>query len=262
MSHGLTHLPGAVHVAGDVHKLYDDVAAAMEAEAIHAVRERGVFHVALSGGSTPEKLYIDLVADPRFRMFPWGATHIWQVDERRVPEDDERSNFKMLKETLILHCGVPESQVHPMPVLADDPAGDYEKDLAKTLGVDAGGPPPRFDYVLLGMGGDLHTASLFPHSKALHVTDRWVAVNDGEHVTPPDRVTLTYPIINAARNLAVLLTGEKKTQPLQRLDRQLAEHGPDIDAMPITGVSPTHDDARLTWYLDPAAAGAGHADRA
>ncbi|MFW6336307.1 MAG: 6-phosphogluconolactonase [Phycisphaeraceae bacterium] len=252
----LSHLPGTVHAASDTHHTYDAVAAAMEAEAIHAVQHRGVFHLALSGGSTPEQLYINLVADPRYRAFPWRDTHLWQVDERRVPHDDERSNFKMLRETLTVHADIPEAQVHAMPVLEDDPVAAYEAELARVFGIDAGGPPPRLDFVLLGMGGDLHTASLFPHSKALGVTDRWIAINEGPEVTPPDRVTMTYLLLNAARRLAVLLTGEKKAGPLQQLDAAFAQGSPDTQAMPVAGIAPVHEDARLDWHLDPAAAGA------
>lgn len=256
MTAPLSHLPGTVHVAADTHHTYDAIAAAMEAEAIHAVQHRGVFHLALSGGSTPEQLYVNLVADPRYRGFPWRDTHLWQVDERRVPRDDDRSNCKMLTETLTVHADIPHAQAHPMPVMEDDPAAAYEAELSEVFAIDAGGPPPRLDFVLLGMGGDLHTASLFPHSKALDVRDRWIAVNDGPEVTPPDRVTMTYPLLNAARRLAVLLTGEKKAEPLQRLDAALADGAPDTRAMPIAGIAPVHEDARLDWYLDPAAAGA------
>lgn len=256
MESPLTHLPGSVHRAQDTQSAYDAVAAAMEAEAIHAVQHRGVFHLALSGGSTPEQLYVNLVADPRYRGFPWRDTHLWQVDERRVPHDDEKSNFKMLRETLTVHADIPEPQVHAIPVLEDDPAAAYEGELAKAFGIDTGGPPPRLDFVLLGMGGDLHTASLFPHSKSLGVTDRWIAINDGPEVTPPDRVTMTYPLLNAARRLVVLLTGEKKAGPLQQLDAAFADGSPDTRAMPIAGIAPAHEDARLDWHLDPAAAGA------
>lgn len=251
----LSHLPGTVHVAPGTHQTYDAIAAAMEAEAIHAVQHRGAFHLALSGGSTPEQLYVNLVADPRYRGFPWRDTHLWQVDERRVPRDDERSNFQMLRETLTVHADIPEAQVHPMPVLDDDPAKTHEAEMARTFGIEGGGSPPRLDFVLLGMGGDLHTASLFPHSKAIGVNDRWIAINDGPEVTPPDRVTMTYPLLNAARRLAVLLTGEKKADPLQRLDAAFAHGTPDVRAMPIAGIAPRHDDGRLDWHLDPTAAG-------
>ena len=256
MASPFSHLPGTIHLGGDAPTLLDDLSAAIEAEAIHAVNERGVCHLALSGGSV-EKLCMNLVADPRYRGFPWEDTHVWQVDERRVGDDDDRRNWKMLTELLLAHVVIPEDHLHPMPVLEDDPAGAYERDLAEAFGVPPGGPPlpdARLDYVLLGMGGDWHTASLFPHSTALDVTDRWVAVNDGPQVTPPDRVTLTYPLLNAARRVGVLLLGDGKAEPLRKLDAAIADGSASVETMPITGIQPAGDDARLTWFIDPAAA--------
>ena len=108
------------------------------------------------------------------------------------------------------------------------------------------------DFVLLGMGGDCHTASLFPNSDAIGVSDRWIVVNDGPNVTPPPRVTMTYPLLNAARRLAVLCVGSKKTKALRRVAEQM-KAGPDPINVPITGIQPT--DGELTWYLDAEAAG-------
>jgi 6-phosphogluconolactonase/glucosamine-6-phosphate isomerase/deaminase len=105
------------------------------------------------------------------------------------------------------------------------------------------------------MGDDGHTASLFPHSPALEVTDRWVAVNAGPHVTPPDRLTMTFPLLNAARELAILVTGAKKASTIERVRRQLADHGPDPQSLPITGIDPAPHSGELTWFLDPPAAG-------
>jgi 6-phosphogluconolactonase/glucosamine-6-phosphate isomerase/deaminase len=104
------------------------------------------------------------------------------------------------------------------------------------------------------MGDDGHTASLFPSSPALREASRWIAVNAGPSVTPPDRVTMTYPLLNAARYVAVLVTGEKKARTIARVDEQFREKGPDPERLPITGVDPTDGD--LMWYLDAAAAGA------
>ncbi len=227
--------------------------------AIEAVGHRGEFHLALSGGSTPEPFYMRLVTDPRYRTIPWEQTHLWIVDERRVPEDDDRYNFKMIRESLADHLPLRSRQRHPMPVLADDPAALYEAELRRV--VDPNAVIPRLDFVVLGMGDDAHTASLFPHSPALAENKKLVAVNAGEHVTPPDRVTMTYPLLNAARRLAVLVTGAKKAATIQRVEEQLRATGPDPESLPITGIQPQaanpNDPAAgtLTWYLDALAAG-------
>lgn len=278
MPHPPLRLPGKTHVAFDADALYDDLASAMLAASIDAIGRRGLFHAALSGGKTPEPFLIRLVTDPRFRHLPWQHTHLWLVDERRVPYTDEKSNWKMVKETLADHVPMRKRQLHPMPVDGADPAGQYEAEIRRVFATPAyvappqpdelaprGAAPshpepptsqggmPRLDFVLLGMGDDAHTASLFPGSPALGESTRLIAVNEGPAVTPPPRVTMTYPLLNAARKLAVLVVGEKKLPTLRRIDAQLRSSGPDPLAMPITGISPA--DGELTWYLDPAAAG-------
>ncbi|MEM7626496.1 MAG: 6-phosphogluconolactonase [Planctomycetota bacterium] len=252
------NLPGTVHVAPDTETLFEALGEALMSAALSAVEKRGVFHVALSGGGTPEPFYVRLVTDPKFRVLPWKQTHVWIVDERCVPEDHEKSNIKMIREAMTDHAGIPARQVHPMPVLANDPAGEYEATLAEAFGITD--PPgdanhPVMDFVLLGMGGDCHTASLFPESPALHAT-RWIDTNDGEKVVPPPRVTMTYPLINAARHVAVLAVGGGKTAALQRVADQIATGSPDVDNIPISGIDPAASGGGdLVWYLDEAAAG-------
>jgi len=240
-------LPGeTIHDEAD--ELYDRLGEELMSAAQAAVEQRGVFHLALSGGSTPEPFYVRLVIDPAFRAFPWAATHLWIVDERRVPEDDERSNFRMIRETLTDHVPIRTRNVHPMPVLTADPAGDYEGTLRTHV------PDGRLDFILLGMGDDAHTASLFPRSEALAENDRWIAVNDGPAVTPPPRLTMTYPLLNAARELAVLVTGQKKALTLQRLaDVHRTASAPLVEQFPILGIRPTQ--GRLRWFVDRAAHG-------
>ena len=240
-----------VHIGKDYDALLDDLGMALLGAAARAVEERGVFHLALSGGSTPEKFYMRLCIDPRFREIPWSKTHLWVVDERRVPLDDERSNFRMMRETLIDHLPLRRRQTHPVPVDEADPADAYERELRAVFEQTEGAPP--LDFVLLGMGDDAHTASLFPHSPAISEDNRLVANNDGAHVTPPARVTMTYPLLNAAREIAVLVTGSKKAPALKRVAEALNTR-PDADELPITGIDPEHGE--LTWYLDADAADA------
>lgn len=254
----MNKLPGTVVSAPDAETLFDKLGEALMSAALAAVEKRGVFHVALSGGGTPEPFYVRLVTDPLFRAMPWKQTHVWIVDERCVAEDHEKSNIKMIREALTDHAGIPPRNVHAMPVLADDPAGEYESTLAEAFGITD--PPsdtnhPKLDFVLLGMGGDCHTASLFPESPALTAT-RWIARNDGEKVVPPPRLTMTYPLINAARHVAILAIGSGKTAALQRAADQFDTGQSDFENIPVTGISPqTSGGGDLTWYLDAAAAG-------
>jgi 6-phosphogluconolactonase len=247
-------LPGHVHVAPDTEQLFDDLGSALLGNAQRAVQERGVFHMALSGGGTPEPFYIRMVTDPKFRAFPWEQTHLWIVDERCVPEDHEKSNIKMIREAMADHVPIKRSSVHPMPVLADDPAKAYEDEFAAAFPGVALPDFPHIDFILLGMGGDAHTASLFPESPALQVTDQWIATNDGDRVVPPPRVTMTYPLINHGREVIVLLVGSGKHETLKKIEAQFATGGPDIRELPITGIDPSQHDGELTWYLDQAAA--------
>ncbi|MBK7404952.1 MAG: 6-phosphogluconolactonase [Phycisphaerales bacterium] len=238
------NLPGEVLVRESVDDLIDAIAADMLIQAKSCVRAFGDFHLALSGGSTPEPLYTRLMYDPRLRDFPWKKTHLWQVDERCVPDNDDRRNWKTIAEIFLDHSDIPTSQTHPMPVL--DEGGDeaYERDLRDALEWREKGHD-RLDYVLLGMGADLHTASLFPRSPALMApAGRLTVFNDGPAVTPPRRMTLTYEMLNAARFLAVMVTGAGKRDAIARI---IAAPPEPADA-PILGVRPLG--GALRWYLD------------
>ena len=260
MNEAMLQLPGRVHVEPDVDALFDTLGQAMMDSAQAAIEARGVFHLALSGGSSPEPFYRHLVTDPKWRDFPWSKTHLWIVDERRVSEDDERSNMAMIRAALTDHVMIPARQIHPMPVMENDPATLYEQTLHRHVNQsEADEPPteqaptPRLDFILLGMGGDCHTASLFPNSPAIEVTGRWIAVNEGPAVTPPDRVTMTFPLINAGRTVAPLIMGGKKFEALKRIEQKLETHGPAPRELPITGIQP--EAGALHWYLDAAATG-------
>jgi 6-phosphogluconolactonase len=210
------------------------------------VRAFGDFHLALSGGSTPQPLYRRLMYDPNYRDLPWKRTHLWLVDERRVPFDDERSNFRMIRELIVDHSDIPREQVHAIFPLADHPDIDYERDLTETLGWREPGHD-RLDYVLLGLGEDGHTASLFPHSPALASDGRLVLTNAGPSVTPPDRVTMTLRLINGARLVGVMVTGSRKREPVARIVRG----GEPVADLPAAGLRPVGGELR--WYLDEAA---------
>lgn len=239
-------LPGTVIVRASEDEWLDAVAADLVLHAKNCVRTFGDFHLALSGGKTPEPLYRRLMYDPLCRDFPWKRTHLWVVDERRVPMDDDRCNFKMIHETIVAHSDIPKEQVHPIRALEPDADDLYEAELRESLAWREKGHD-RLDFVLLGMGSDGHTASLFPRSPALDAPGRLVVVNAGPAVTPPDRVTMTFDLINAARFVAVLVSGSSKRDTIARVVR----HTDPVHDLPILGVRPVGGELR--WYLDLAA---------
>ncbi|MBL0921447.1 MAG: 6-phosphogluconolactonase [Phycisphaerales bacterium] len=248
-------LPGDTIVRESADDLLDALAADLVVHAINCVGTFGSFHVALSGGSTPMPLYRRLMVDPNCRHLPWRQTHLWIVDERRVPFEDERSNFGQIRELIVDHSDIPELNVHPMPAMDEDADTRYERELVEVLGARGEGKD-RLDFVLLGMGGDAHTASLFPGSPALKEQRRLVRINAGPKVTPPERVTMTYPLINASRFIAVLVTGASKRETLKKVAElgartDLADAGARAAAaetLPILGVRPLAGEMR--WYLD------------
>lgn len=248
-------LPGEVIIRRDADAVIDALGLDLLMQAKACVRKFGNFHLALSGGSTPLPLYRRLMFDPMLRDLPWQYTHLWIVDERRVPYDDDRSNFKQINEIIGMQSGIPKEQVHPMPV-EDDADIRYEHELRSVLGWREKGHD-RLDFVILGMGDDLHTASLFPGSRALQAgDDRLIVLNDGAGVTPPPRITMTYSLLNAARTLALLVTGKGKRDAIARLqdDSLIPEQAPVVGLRPMAG--------ELRWYLDHAACPGGeHAEQ-
>jgi 6-phosphogluconolactonase len=250
MNQGPT-LWGNVEISPDTDELFAVLGKSLVNMAINSVQANGVFHLALSGGSTPEPFYTRLVSDPDFRLIPWDKTHVWLVDERRVPLDHEKSNYRMIRETLLDHVPMRERNKHPVPVDEADPGAAYERELLSHF---EGRPEPAIDFLLLGMGDDGHTASLFPGSGGLAEKERFVVNNEGPGVVPPPRVTMTYRLINDARHVGVLCVGPKKLATLTKVDQQMRDAGPDPVTLPITGIRPRR--GRLVWYLDQAAAGA------
>jgi 6-phosphogluconolactonase len=177
--------------------------------AAQAVQRRNSFSVALSGGGTPGDFYRKLAAHKG--GLPWDKTYIFLVDERFVPETDSDSNFRMIRETLLKDVPVPSRNVHPISTAGSDPsrsAQRYEEDIADFFGL-APGSLPEFDLIMLGIGKDGHTASLFPESALLTEKERLAGTalqGPGKH----DRITLTLPVLNSARNVIFLVTGKEK----------------------------------------------------
>lgn len=244
-------LPGEVVVLADKDDLYHAMAAELMMHAKNCVRTFGDFHIALSGGSTPLPFYRALMTDPAFRDMPWKFTHLWVVDERRVPFDHEKSNWGQIAPYFADHADIPADHLHPMPGDRPDADVSYERELREHLAWREKGQD-RLDYVLLGMGADAHTASLFPNSPALRERDQLIVFNEGEQVVPPPRITMTYPLINASRYIAVLATGAGKRETLALLASDNRPHPQDA---PILGIEPVG--GVMKWYLDGDACGPG-----
>jgi len=213
--------------------------------AADAVAARGVAHIALSGGSTPRPLF-KLLASPEWEeRVPWAHTHIWWVDERCVPPDDPNSNYGVAFALLLQHLPVVITHRIRGEESPWEAAYLYEQELAAGFGLWAGAWP-RFDLILLGMGTDGHTASLFPGTPALAEREHRVTV--GHAPTPPqDRVSLTLPVLNHAAHVFFLVAGENKGPALTTI---FHEDGGD-PPLPASLVQPR--DGRLLWLLDAAA---------
>jgi 6-phosphogluconolactonase len=212
-----------------------------------AIAEHRRFSVALSGGSTPQELYA-LLAQPEFAgQVNWERVHVFWGDERDVPSEDLESNYRMAFETLG-RLPIPASQVHRIPTElgSEQAATAYEHALRDFFKVE-GDHFPSFDLVLLGMGANGHTASLFPHSPALNETTHWVVSQYVDEVKM-NRITLTAPILNAADNILFLVSGQDKAETVHAVLR--GEYRP--NSLPAQLIQPTH--GQVVWLLDWAAA--------
>jgi 6-phosphogluconolactonase len=237
--------PGFVSVFDDAAKMTEFVIGEWKRISSEAVGERGFFAVALSGGRTPLPLYRALAA--RRDIGPWDKTHVFLADERFVPVTDADSNNRMIRETLLDAVDIPSSNFHAVPTGlpdAESAAKKYEEKLISFFGLRDDGLPV-FDLILLGLGPDGHTASLFPGSSALQEKRRLVdsaVLGDARH----DRITLTFPVINSARNVLFLVTGKEKAEAL----REVAEER--NAALPASSVAPGR--GRLLFLADQDAA--------
>jgi 6-phosphogluconolactonase len=209
-----------------------------------AINERGRFAVALAGGSTPKGTYEALARDYADKL-DWSKVHVFFGDERIVHPDHEDSNYRMVRETLLSRItvsGVPRMRCELPP---SEAAAAYEQELREFF--ETSEEPPSFDLIVLGLGEDGHTASLFPETSALDVTDRWVVANPVLKLETT-RLTLTIPVLNAAKAVTFLVAGENKAEAL----REILEGDADPRGYPAKFVRP--EDGDLTWMVDRAAA--------
>lgn len=218
-----------------------------------AIATQGCFRVVLAGGETPRRLYCLLAKQGTRERIAWEQVHVFWSDERSLPPSSEESNFHMARVTLLDHVPIPSSNVHRIRGEAEAvcAAAEYEQLLRAQLGTPTGPPSTaplhRFDLVLLGMGNDGHTASLFPGSVLLREQQSWVVAPRAE-IAAVQRITLTPVILNAAAEIVFLVSGSSKARMLQ----QVLEDPIQLHPLPAQAICPR--DGRLTWLLDAAAA--------
>ena len=238
-----------MHIAiyPDLDTISQQAAAYVARIAREAIVTRGRFTIALSGGGTPRKLYSLLATGSYSSQIDWKLVDIFWSDERCVPPDDPESNYYMAQEAMLQHLSIPVAQVHRMP--ADRPDRDaaslaYTRDMQQVFGTNH---VPDFDLIQLGMGPEGHTASLFPHQPSLHETQRLV-MPVSVPKPPPDRLTFTPPILNAAHHILFLVTGADKADALHAV----IEGPANPEEYPAQIVQPPNGE--VTWMVDSAIA--------
>ena len=213
-----------------------------------AVEKKGIFNVALSGGSTPKAMFDLLSEEPYRDLMPWSKIHLFWGDERHVPLDNKDSNYRMTKEHLLSKISIPSGNVHRIEAENSDAkevANKYQKHLQQYFNLSEM-ETPQFDLVFLGMGDDGHTASLFPGTDAVHDFENLVAAPWVEKFNS-HRITITPKVINNSDRVIFLVKGEEKADALVRV----LEGEKDIDRYPAQVVNPTH--GSVLWLCDRAA---------
>ena len=240
-----------IRILADLDALTRRAAQEFMQAATSAVAQNGVFHVALTGGSTPKPLYALLASDPALRaQIPWDKMRVYFGDERNVGPSHPDSNYRMANEAMLSRVPLKAEQIFRMKGEYNDTARaaqEYEQTLRESLKI-AEGQFPRFDLILLGMGNEGHTASLFPGTKALHETKRMVVGNwVGKLFT--NRITLTAPAINNAASILFMVAGADKAPAL----KGVLEGPHEPEQLPAQMIEPKN--GKLLWLLDAAAGG-------
>lgn len=239
-----------IYIAEDIQVLSRRAAEVIAAAIVATLKTKPVFTMVLSGGSTPRSLYSLLAADDAFKdQIPWENVHFFWGDERHVPPDHNQSNYRMTNETMLSKLAIPCENIHRIRSEISD-AGQaaelYEKDISGFFQLEAG-QLPRFDCVLLGMGSDGHTASLFPQTAALDERERLVVANRVEKFQT-HRITMTLPVLNNAESIIFLVSGGNKAETL----KTVLQGKKRSQQFPAQMIAPVH--GKLLWIIDRAAA--------
>jgi 6-phosphogluconolactonase len=239
--HSYTH---NVMIMRDSEAVSVEVTERFACAAVKSVARHGRFCAAIPGGSSPRRVFELLSSGEYSHLIPWDRTHIFFTDERCVPPDHTDSNYRQANELLLSKVSIPQGNVHRFmsEELPDVAAEEYEIELRMAFG-----DIPALDFVILGMGADTHTASLFPNSPALAVEDRLAVANYVEKLDA-FRLTLTFPMLNSSAEVIVMAMEAEKASAVR--EALLGEHNPILH--PIQGIKPAY--GRLLWVIDSAAA--------
>jgi len=238
-----------IQIASDPEELAGQAVQFFVSAAREAIQSHGSFLVAISGGHTPKRFFERLGEEPDARSLPWDSVHVFWVDERYVPPDSPQSNYKLAADTFLAKVPIPPDHVHQIPTRYKDiraAAHSYERTIRRVFGLQDS-ETPEFDLIVLGMGVDGHTGSLFPNCYATFDVDELVCAVYVLDDTL-NRVTLTHPVLLAARRLAVLVSGREKAQTL----KDVLTGEPDEVKYPIHVLWPALD--KITWLVDRDAA--------
>ena len=238
-----------IEVVSDPESLAQSAIRIFVTDAQKAIKAKGTFYVAISGGNTPKRFFELLGEEPQASSLPWDKIQLFWVDERYVSPDSQWSNYKLAVDTFLNRVAIPEVNVHRIPTEDEDfnaAAHRYEETIREVIGPGAG-KVPQFDLILLGMGPDGHTGSLLPNSYAAFDTEDLACV---VYVLDEklNRITLTHPVLHAASHLVVLVCGQGKAGIL----KTVLTSEPDEVRYPIHALWPVLD--RVTWLVDSTAA--------
>ncbi len=238
-----------VEIASDPETLAQRSVELFIAEAQKAIKTKDAFYVAISGGHTPKRFFELLSEVPQANSLPWDKIQLFWVDERYVQPDSQWSNYKLAADTFLAKVAIPGQNIHRIPTEYDDfkaAASCYEQTIREVFGLDEN-QRPEFDLIVLGMGADGHTGSLFPNSYAAFDTENLACV---VYVMDEDlnRITLTHPVLCAASHLAILVSGREKAEIL----KEVLISEPDEVRYPIHALWPILD--KVTWLVDKDAA--------
>lgn len=240
---------GTINVAVDKPTLFEGTAKLISDAARAAIARSGRFALVLTGGSTPKGLYELLASDEWRSRIEWSKVHLFWGDERFVPATDPQSNYGMAKAALIDHLQLPSANIHRIITENTTPescANAYEEDI-RTFFKAPPGVFPSFDFVLNGMGSNCHVLSLFPGRPTIHEKSRLV-ISDYIPEVSMDRITMTAPLVNAAREVVMLVAGKDKAKALQ----EVLDGPVNVDEKPAQLINPKH--GPLIWMVDQDAA--------
>lgn len=238
-----------IEILSDPENLAQRTVEIFKTEVKKAIEAKGIFYTAISGGHTPQHFFELLGTEEQTKALPWDKIHLFWVDERYVPPDSPQSNYKLAADTFLNNVSIPEENIHRIPTEYSDfhiAAQKYEEIIKKDFHLEPG-QKPEFDLIILGMGPDGHTGSLFPNSYATFDTEDLACV---VYVLDEklNRITLTHPVLCAAKHLVVLVSGKEKAAIL----KEVMTSEPDEVRYPIHTIWPVLD--KVTWLADREAA--------